>query len=140
MSLEQYRDLRERAFDRYRLGAQVLLGDSLNRKSPSQSEREKRSGLKGEALEAFRASGGYPEQDRTCRHTLASAVKHVVKRGIKGDMSVEREGKAGREVTVLSKCEQKLPTEEEWANMFDEEKEAEWPDPDKFVWTGNKGE
>ncbi|GMH74398.1 hypothetical protein TrRE_jg5660, partial [Triparma retinervis] len=143
MSLEQYRDLRERAFDRYRLGGQVLRGDSVNRKPPLQEEREKGSGMKGEEMEAYRASGGYPEQDRTNRHTLASAVVHAVRRGVKeGEMSVGKEGRVGRECTVLSKCVQELPTEEEWGKMFDEEKEAEWPDPREFVFkgTGTKGE
>ena len=41
MSLEQYRDLRERSFDRYRLAAQILEGDAVNKKPDNQEEKEK---------------------------------------------------------------------------------------------------
>ncbi|GMH89363.1 hypothetical protein TL16_g11433 [Triparma laevis f. inornata] len=61
MSLEQYRDLRERAFDRYRLGGQVLSGDSLNPKPEDQAQKEKEVIKQGEDREAFCATGGYPE-------------------------------------------------------------------------------
>lgn len=140
MSLEQYRDLRERAFDRYRLGGQVLRGDSVNRKPKEQEEMEKSSGLRGESMEAFRASGGYPEQDRTNRHTLASAVMHAIKKGTKAEFDMEKGGKVRNEVTVLSKCTQELPTEEEWGEMFDSETPASWPNPNEFEFTGVKGE
>lgn len=60
MSLENYRDLKERSFDRYRIGAQVLNGDVINVKPPNQEKMEKEAINKGEYLEAFRAAGGYP--------------------------------------------------------------------------------
>lgn len=62
MSLEQYRDLRERGFDRHRLGAQVLPGDSINPKPTNQEKMEKEA-LKqwpGEFQEAFGILGAYP--------------------------------------------------------------------------------
>jgi len=112
----------------------------VNRKPSAQEEAEKSSGLKGEAMEAFRASGGYPEQDRTNRHTLASAVVHVVKKGVRGEMEIDMDGRAKGECTVLSKCTQNLPTEEEWGGMFEREEPATWPDPMKYEFKGVKGE
>ncbi|GMI02757.1 hypothetical protein TrVE_jg12326 [Triparma verrucosa] len=134
MSLEQYRDLRERAFDRYRLGGQVLSGDSLNPKPEDQSSKEKETIKSGEDREAFCATGGYPEIDRTNRHTLASSVCHILKNGVKGDFDVgEGGGRAEKEVTVLSKAVTKIPKEEEWARMFDSPGPAEWPKPEAGV-------
>jgi len=61
MTLENYRDLKERSFDRYRLGAQILLGDDINPRPENQEKLEKEKIEKGEDRESFRIIGGYPE-------------------------------------------------------------------------------
>ena len=133
MSLEQYRDLRERAFDRNRLGGQVLIGDAINIKPSDQDGKEKRS-LKGEEKEAYQTRGGYPEQDRTCRHTLAQAVCEALSRPVRDvSASTTDDGSVPAECTILSTAEQSLPTGEEWAEMFANPGPATWPDPAKFV-------
>jgi len=60
MSLENYRDMKERAFDRYRLGAQILLGDDINPKPANQNNLENQAISKDIDREVFRATGGYP--------------------------------------------------------------------------------
>eukprot|EP00566_Odontella_aurita_P000248 CAMPEP_0113554298 /NCGR_PEP_ID=MMETSP0015_2-20120614/16072_1 /TAXON_ID=2838 /ORGANISM="Odontella" /LENGTH=379 /DNA_ID=CAMNT_0000455425 /DNA_START=62 /DNA_END=1201 /DNA_ORIENTATION=+ /assembly_acc=CAM_ASM_000160 len=120
MSLEQYRDLRERSFDRFRLGAQVLVGDDINKKPEAQEAKEKN--IKGEEKEAFQTSGEYPEQDRTNRHVLASAVAETLCRS-----------DTPEEFTVLSKSLSALPSKEEWDEMFVSPGPAVWPDPADFV-------
>ena len=128
MSLEQYRDLKERAFDRYRCGAQIILGDSSNPRPPGQAALEEAS-LSGEALEAFRASGAYPEQDRTNRHSAAYAMVEAYFRENRGDFSVDAgEGTTPREFTVLAKATE-IPDGEEWDELFKDPKPAEWPKP-----------
>lgn len=125
MSLEQYRDLRERAFDRHRLGAQVLEGNAINGK-PSNQEKMEKEGLKrfsGEVQEAFGILGGYPEIDRANRHTLASAITAALMRPAED---------FPKELTILSKAEQQLPTSEEWYEMFSNPGPASWPDPFTF--------
>lgn len=132
MSLENYRDLKERAFDRYRLGAQILQGDCANYIPTKQTDLERRAIKKSEELEMFRATGGYPEQDRANRHTVAQAVVQTLlrptaraakKNGIMGGRGVPDE------FTVLSKCVQALPTDEEWDALFSNPGPAAWPLP-----------
>jgi hypothetical protein len=127
MTLEQYRDLRERAFDRYKLAAQVLPGNSINSKPPNQEKMEK-EGLKkyaGEVKEAFAIVGGYPEIDRANRHTLAAAVVQSLMKPV-GENSVPKE------MTILSRALSELPTSEEWTEMFQNPQPAAWPDPFTF--------
>lgn len=131
MSLEQYRDLRERSFDRYRLAAQVLNGDAVNKKPDGQEEKEKN--IKGEEKEAFQASMGYPEQDRTNRHTLAQAICESLRRPVREPSGGTGDGGIPEEFTVLSKAISALPTEEEWDGMFASPGPAAWPDPANFV-------
>ena len=123
MSLENYRDLKERSFDRYRIGAQVLTGDSINVRPPNQDKMEKEAIKKGEYLEAFRAAGGYPEVDRTNRHTVAQAVVQALMRPVDG---------TPKEFSILSKCVSTLPTAEDWDGMFSNPGPASWPDPFSF--------
>ncbi len=59
MSFENYRDLKERAFDRYRLGAQVLEGDAVNVMPAKQPHLEKKLIKDARELEIFRAQGMY---------------------------------------------------------------------------------
>jgi len=123
MSLENYRDLKERSFDRYRIGAQVLTGDSINVRPPNQDKMEKEAIKKGEYLEAFRAAGGYPEVDRTNRHTVAQAVVQALMRPVDG---------TPKEFSILSKCVSTLPRAEDWDAMFSNPGPASWPDPFSF--------
>lgn len=123
MSLEQYRDLKERAFDRYRLGAQVLEGDAINNKPKSQEQMEKDAFEKDEFREAFRILNGYPEEDRANRHTVAQAVVQAL---------VRDDGTVPKQFSVLSKSVGAFPTEGEWDQMFSSPGPAVWPDPYKF--------
>lgn len=123
MTLENYRDLKERSFDRYRIGAQVLEGDAVNPQPPNQEKMEKEAIKVGEQLEAFRAVAGYPEIDRTNRHIVAQATVQALMRP---------DGAVPKEFTVLSKCESTLPTNEDWDTMFANPKMASWPDPFAF--------
>jgi hypothetical protein len=123
MSLENYRDLKERSFDRYRIGAQVLIGDAVNPKPPNQEKMEKDAIRNGEQLEAFRAVGGYPEIDRSNRHTVAQAVVQALLRPANS---------IPKEFTVLSKCESTLPKTDDWSEMFANPGPASWPDPFEF--------
>jgi len=125
MSLENYRDLKERSFDRYRLGAQVLLGDGINVKPPNLEKMEKDAIKKGEILEAYRCVGGYPEQDRANRHTVSHAVVQSLLRPVGS-------GGVPNETTVISKCTPNLPTAEEWGELFENPGAAKWPDPYEF--------
>jgi len=125
MSLENYRDLKERSFDRYRLGAQVLIGDEINVKPPNLEKMEKDAIRKGAVLEAYRCVGGYPEQDRANRHTIAQAVVQSLMRPVGS-------GGVAKETTVLSKCTANLPTAEEWDELFENPGAAKWPDPYEF--------
>ena len=126
MSLEQYRDLRERSFDRYKLGAQVLEGNAVSPKPPNQEKMEKEALEKfpGEVKEAFSILGGYPEIDRANRHTVAAAVTASL-------MKPAEEG-VPKEMTILSKAISELPTSEEWDEMFQNPGAASWPDPFLF--------
>ena len=126
MSLEQYRDLRERAFDRYRLAPQILEGNAINPK-PSNQEKMEKEGLKkykGEVTEAFQILGGYPEQDRANRHSVAGAIVASMAKPV-GEP-------APKEMTVLSKAESEFPTTEEWDELFKNPGPARWPDPFLF--------
>jgi len=125
MSLEQYRDLRERSFDRYRLGVQVLEGDAINVKPQAQEQMEKQ--MKGEEKEAFVITNAYPQSDRTNRHTLAQAVLECLKRPNQGDRAVPKE------FTVLSKSVSALPSQKEWDEAFQNPGPAAWPNPAEFV-------
>ena len=127
MSLENYRDLKERSFDRYRLGAQILEGDAINVKPPNQEKLEKEAIRDGEQLEAFRAVGGYPEIDRTNRHTVAQAVVQALMRPADGS-----DGSVPKEFTVLSKCVSNLPTTQDFDEMFANPGASSWPDPFQF--------
>lgn len=134
MTLENYRDLKERSFDRYRLGAQILLGDDINPRPENQDKLEKEKIEKGEDRESFRIIGGYPEVDRVNRNTAAQAVVQSLMRPSKGQFTVsDSESKAvPKEFTVLSKCTDDLPTEKEWDKLFQDPGPAEWPDPSNF--------
>eukprot|EP00592_Proboscia_alata_P005880 CAMPEP_0194382140 /NCGR_PEP_ID=MMETSP0174-20130528/58346_1 /TAXON_ID=216777 /ORGANISM="Proboscia alata, Strain PI-D3" /LENGTH=352 /DNA_ID=CAMNT_0039167195 /DNA_START=43 /DNA_END=1101 /DNA_ORIENTATION=- len=125
MSYENYRDLKERAFDRFRLGAQVMKGDMVNPIPAKQKTIEERAINKESEREAFRVLNGYPEQDRTNRHTLAAAVVQSLMR--------DPSEALGKEFTVLSKARQQLPVTEDWDSMFASPGAAEWPDPYDFV-------
>jgi hypothetical protein len=127
MSLEQYRDLRERSFDRYRLGAQVLKGNAISPKPPNQGKMEDDAlkGFGGEAKEQFQILGGYPETDRANRHTVAQAI-------VQSLMNPVGDGGVPREMTVLSKAVQMFPTDAEWKEMFQNPGPASWPDPYTF--------
>ena len=130
MSLEQYRDMRERAFDRYKLAAQVLEGDAINSRPRNQDSKEKEAlaDLPGNVREMFPILDDYPEIDRTNRHTLASALVQIVQKPADEEIA----GVCGRECTILSKASSELPTPEEWEAMFASPGPAEWPDPFKF--------
>lgn len=128
MSLEQYRDLRERSFDRYKLSPQVLLGNAINPKPPNQEKMEKEALKKypGEIQEAFKILGAYPEIDRANRHSVAAAVTASI-------MKPVEEGIVPKEMTILSKATSELPNDEEWGEMFKNPGTADWPDPFLFV-------
>lgn len=130
MTLEQYRDMRERSFDRYKLAAQVLEGDAINPRPKDQDSKEKDAlnKLPGNVREMFNILGDYPEIDRSNRHTVASAIVQMLMRP--ADESVS--GPTARECTVLSKAASELPTPEEWIDMFENPGPAAWPDPYKF--------
>jgi len=130
MSLEQYRDLRERAFDRYKLSAQVLAGDSINPRPNDQDSKEKDalSKFPGSIREMFPILGDYPEIDRSNRHTVASALVQMLQRP--ADETVA--GPCAKECTILSKAASEAPTPEEWVAMFENPSAAAWPDPYKF--------
>lgn len=137
MSLENYRDMKERAFDRYRLGAQILIGDCLNKKPSNQQKLESQAFSKDIHREIFRASGGYPEEDRTCRHTAAQAIVQALlrpTRTIDGQFTVldTYDKSVPKEFTVLSKCVSEFPSVQEWDNMFQNPSPAQWPDPSLF--------
>lgn len=130
MTLEQYRDMRERAFDRYKLSAQVLAGNTINPRPNNQDSQEKEAlkSLPGNVREMFSILNGYPEIDRTNRHTLASGLVEILQKPAEEDLA----GVCGRECTILSKANSELPTPEEWTAMFENPAAAEWPDPYKF--------
>lgn len=123
MSLEQFRDLKERAFDRYRLGAQVLEGDATNPKPPSQTKMEKDAFTNNEWRESFKILKEYPEEDRVCRHTVAQAIVQTL---------VREDGAVPKEMTILSKAVSSFPTDKEWDALFANPGPARWPDPYKF--------
>jgi len=121
MTLEQYRDLKERGFDRFKLGAQILSGDTNNPKPPNQDKLENQALKKDEYKEAFRVTSGYPEQDRANRHTVAQAIVQ--------SLLLEN---VPKEFTVLSKGSSFFPSDKEWNDMFANPGPAQWPDP--FAW------
>lgn len=123
MSLENYRDLKERSFDRFRLGAQILEGDTVNVRPPNLDKMEKEAIQKAEILEAYRITGGYPEVDYVCRHVAAQAIVQTLMRPQKD---------VPKEFTVLSKCDADLPTPEQWNELFRNPGAASWPDPFEF--------
>jgi len=123
MSLEQYRDIKERGFDRYKLGAQILVGNTINRIPPNQEKIEKEALDKPDWRETFTVVNGYPEQDRTNRHTVAQAVVQTLLRD---------DNTYPKELTVLSKADSQFPSDNEWNALFDEPGPASWPDPYKF--------
>jgi len=123
MSLEQYRDMRERAFDRYKLGVQLLEGDAINPQPPNQQKMETEGIKDNEAREIFKIVGGYPEIDRVCRHVVAQTLLQVLQRD---DDSIPDE------FTVLSKGLSEFPSEKEWDYLFVNLGPAKWPDPYVF--------
>jgi len=125
MTLEQYRDMRERAFDRYKLSAQVLKGNTINERPSDQDSKEKDALSKypGNVKEMFPILGDYPEIDRTNRHTLASGLVQAL---------MQPTSVVGKEVTILSKASSELPTDEDWTEMFRNPGPAVWPDPFLF--------
>mmetsp|Transcript_1036 Transcript_1036/g.2596 ORF Transcript_1036/g.2596 Transcript_1036/m.2596 type:complete len:398 (-) Transcript_1036:191-1384(-) len=128
MTLEQYRDMRERAFDRYKLSAQVLAGNAINPRPDSQDAEEKEAlaKLPGNVREMFTILGEYPEIDRTNRHTLASGIVQVLQKPATDG------GVCSKECTILSKAASEMPTAEEWSSFFESPGPAAWPDPAKF--------
>lgn len=134
MSLENYRDLRERSFDRFRLGAQILAGDDINPRPGNQDKLEKDAIKKDEDIEVFRIQGGYPQQDAACRHTVAQAVVQALMRPTRGEFEVVDASSKSvpKEFTVLSKATLDLPTTEEWDELFRNPGPAKWPDPTQF--------
>ena len=90
--------------------------------------------LKGEALEEFRISNGYPEQDRSNRHSVAYAVVETYFRENAGELNVgDMEGKCLKEFTILATASA-LPTKtKEWDALFAQPGPAAWPDPETFV-------
>jgi hypothetical protein len=138
MSLEQYRDMRERAFDRFKLGAQVLLGNQINKKPANQETMEKTALQRfsnNEIREAFTIVGDYPEMDRSNRHTVAAGIVQALQvlpslQQNKGDgIGV---GSCPKEMTILSKARSNWPTPTEWRAMFANPQAADWPDPYLF--------
>lgn len=125
MSLEQYRDMRERAFDRFKLGGQVLQGNQINIKPSNQESMEKIALQKfsNEIREAFSIVGDYPEMDRTNRHTVASGIVQALQVSAKD---------CPMEMTILSKARSELPSPQEWKDMFTNPQAADWPDPYLF--------
>lgn len=105
----------------------------MNRQPPDQKDKEKKFISKEEDREAFCASGGYPEQDRTNRHTLASLAVYILNNGVAGDFEVDKGMKVEKEITVLSKCVSAIPGQEEWAQLISNPGPAQWPDPEKYV-------
>ena len=136
MSMEQYRDMRERAFDRYKLSGQCLLGDSINEKPTDQESKEKEA-LKdypNNVREMFTILGNYPEIDRTNRHTLASGITQLLLLDTSTSADHTRVV-VPKEITILSKASSEMNTPEEWKEMFTNPSTtggAEWPDPTKF--------
>ena len=130
MTLEQYRDMRERAFDRYKLSAQVLAGNTINPRPSDQDSREKEAlaKLPGNVREMFTILGEYPEIDRTNRHTLASGLVQILQQPVNNGSL----GDCNKECTILSKAASEIPTPEEWASMFEAPGAAAWPDPYAF--------
>lgn len=120
MSLEQYRDLKERGFDRFKLGAQILLGDDNNPKPPNQDKLESQALKKDEYKEAFKVTSGYPEQDRSNRHTVAQAIVQTL---------LWDDDMVPKEYTVLSKGYSFVPSDQEWKQLFENPGPAQWPDP-----------
>ncbi|KAG7344627.1 hypothetical protein IV203_019042 [Nitzschia inconspicua] len=131
MSLEQYRDMRERAFDRYKLGAQVLLGNTINPK-PSNQETMEKTALEdypNEIREAFTILGDYPEMDRSNRHTVAAGIVQALQ---VYPTTPTASSSCPKEMTILSKARSELPSPEEWKAMFANPSAADWPDPYLF--------
>jgi hypothetical protein len=127
MSLEQYRDMRERAFDRFKLGAQVLLGNQINPKPANQDTMEKAAlqRFPNEIREAFSIVGDYPEMDRSNRHTVAAGIVQALQ------LSPALK-QCPKEMTILSKARSTLPAPQEWQDMFTNPQPADWPDPYLF--------
>lgn len=113
--------MRERAFDRYKLGVQLLEGDAINPQPPNQEKMEKEGIQDGEAREIFRIVGAYPEIDRVNRHVVAQTILQVLQRDNVPD-----------EFTVLSKGLSQFPSKKEWDELFDKMEPAKWPDPYAF--------
>lgn len=117
--------MRERAFDRYKLGAQVIAGNQINPRPSNQDTMEKEA-LKqypNEVREAFSILGDYPEIDRSNRHTVAAAIVQALQLPASA---------CPKEMTILSKARSELPTPEEWKDMFANPSAADWPDPYLF--------
>ena len=87
-------------------------------------EKEALKRYSGEVAEAFQILGGYPEQDRANRHTVAAAIV--------ASMSKPVGQPVPKEMTILSKAFSALPTTEEWEEMFRNPGPASWPDPFTF--------
>lgn len=132
MSLENYRDLKERSFDRYRLGAQVIEGDAVNPRPDNMDRLEKDAIKKDDIIESYRVTGGYPEVDYVCRHVAAQAIVQALMRPTRGDFTLDSAGTVPKEFTILSRCNSELPTVEEWDELFTNPGPASWPDPSKF--------
>ena len=132
MSMEQYRDMRERSFDRYKLSAQVLSGDAINEKPPNQEKNEKEAlkAYPGNVREMFTILGDYPEIDRSNRHTVASGIVQ----SLLLDTTTNKVN--NKEVTILSKASSELNTPSEWQEMFTNPSTtggSKWPDPAQFT-------
>merc|ERR1711862_479021 len=98
---------------------------------------EKNAFTKDIQREIFCASGGYPEEDRTCPHTAAQAIVQALMRPNRsndGTFTVidDNDKSVPKEFTFLSKCLSEFPTVQEWDDMFQNPSPAIWPDPTKF--------
>jgi len=125
MSLEQYRDMRERAFDRYKLAGQVLDGDSINPQPDGQEAKEKEvlKKVPSQIREMFSIVGEYPEIDRANRHTIANGIVELMQ---------QPSAINSKEITILSKASSEMSTSEAWKEMFANPGPASWPDPNDF--------
>lgn len=127
--------MRERAFDRYKLSGQCLMGDSINEKPLDQESKEK-DALKeypNNVREMFTILGNYPEIDRTNRHTIASGITQLLLLDTTGTENTTNT--VPKEITILSKASSEMNTPNEWKDMLTNPSTtggSEWPDPTKF--------
>lgn len=106
MTLEQFRELQDRSFDRLRLGANLLRGDAIRVPSPEELAQEQ--ALSDEEKQERKDKEGYPEIDRTCRHTLVDGLLAMLRRPA-ANLA---------ECTVLSARGDRLPDDAAWSQLI----------------------